>query len=151
MTKTAEKPDEVISTLNGLVEICRDGQKGFSEAAESIQHPDLKNYCLEQSHTRARFTQELKEAISDLGGDPEQTGSMAGAIHRAWMNLKSALGGGDHAIIAACESGEDSAVSEYEQALTKRLPPNLHTLVEQQYLSIKHSHDRVKQVRDHLK
>jgi uncharacterized protein (TIGR02284 family) len=150
MSKTATKPAEIVSTLNGLIETCRDGQKGFAEAAEHVQNLELKNYCLDQSRLRAKFAEELRGEVYRLGGDPEQTGSMAGAAHRAWMNLKSALGGGDHAIMAACESGEDSAVSEYEQALAKRLPSNIHTLVEQQYRSIKQSHDRVKLVRDHL-
>lgn len=40
-------------------------------------------------------------------GEPDNTGSVGGALHRGWIDMKSALGGGDHAILAATETGED--------------------------------------------
>lgn len=150
MNIAVTKPDETISTLNQLIETCRDGQKGFADAAESITRPDIKMFCLEQSRTRGQFVSQLQEAIRQLGGDPENTGSTSAALHRAWIKLKSALGGGDHMILAACETGEDSAVDTYEEALKSHLPINVHTLVEQQYQHIKQVHDRVKFLRDQL-
>ena len=144
------KSNEVISTLNGLIETCRDGQKGFAEAAENITHPDIQEYCLEQSRSRARFVGELQQEVQGLGGDPENTGSTAGAMHRAWINLKSTLGGGDHMIVAACEDGEDSAIREYEKALKNDLPNNVRETLESQYQSIKASHNRVRLMRDSL-
>lgn len=148
--KAVAKPDAIISTLNGLIEINRDGQKGFTEAADHIQNPELKTFFLEQGRTRARFVGELQQEVRGLGGDPENTGSMLGTMHRAWLDLKTSLGGGDHAILVTCESGEDSAVSEYEKALAKELPANVRTLLGQQYGAVKQSHDRVKLFRDHF-
>jgi len=146
--KAVAKPDELTSTLNGLIEINRDGQKGFTDAADHIQNPELKTFFLEQSRNRARFIGELQQEVRGLGGDPENSGSTLGSLHRAWLDLKSTLGGGDHAILAACESGEDAAVKEYEKALGKELPANLRTLLGQQYGSVKQAHDTVKQFRD---
>jgi len=40
MTKPAMKPDQVISTLNSLIELNRDGQKGFQEASDKIGATD---------------------------------------------------------------------------------------------------------------
>src|SRR5438874_1529735 len=124
MSKAAMKPDQTVSTLNDLIETCRDGQKGFQEAAEHIKNSQFRDFCLEQSRTRAMFAGELQQQVRSLGGDPEKSGSVAGAIHRGWMDLKSALGGGDHAILAACESGEDTAVKEYKKAMDETLPAN---------------------------
>jgi len=53
MTKPALKPDQVVSTLNNLIETCRDGQNGYTDAAEHIENPQIKTFCLEQSRTRA--------------------------------------------------------------------------------------------------
>jgi len=92
----------------------------------------------------------LQQEVRGLGGDPENTGSMLGTLHRTWLDLKSSLGGGDHAILATCESGEDSAVNEYEKALSLELPANVRTILGQQYGAVKQSHDRVKQFRDQL-
>lgn len=150
MNKAVTKPDEVISTLNRLIETCRDGQQGFADAHENIQQAEIRAFCLEQSRNRARFIGELQQEVQHLGDDPENTGSAGAALHRVWINLKASLGAGDRSIMAACEKGEDSAVREYRKALEQNLPANLHAVIENQYLSIKQSHDRTKQMRDSL-
>ena len=33
---------DYISTLNGLIETCKDGEQGFRSAAEGVQRADLK-------------------------------------------------------------------------------------------------------------
>ena len=151
MTKTAMQPDQAVSTLNNLIETCRDGQNGFADAAEHIENPQIKTFCLEQSRTRAQFVGELQQEALALGGDPENSGSAAAAMHRAWIDLKSALGGGDHAILAACETGEDAAVKAYDNALKEGLPVSLRSVVERQRQSVKQAHDAVKAMRDRLK
>ena len=150
MSTPAMKTDQVVSTLNSLIEINRDGQKGFQEAAEKIETPQIKEFCLEQRRARARFVGDLQPQVRSLGGDPENTGSVAGAAHRVWMDLKSALGGGDHAILAASETGEDYAVKVYKKALDENLPAPVHDIVERQFQSVKQAHDKVKGMRDRL-
>lgn len=150
MSKAALKPDQVISTLNSLIEINRDGQKGYQEAAEKIDEPQIREFCFEQSRTRAQFVGDLQQQVRSLGGDPENTGSVAAAVHRGWIDLKSALGGGAHAILAASETGEDYAVKEYKKALDETLPAPVRDIVERQYQSVKQAHDQVKGMRDRL-
>lgn len=142
--------DQVVSTLNGLIEMNRDGQKGYQEAAEKIEAAQIKEFCLEQSRARAQFVGELQPQVRSLGGDPEKTGSVAATVHRAWIDLKSALGGGDHAILAASETGEDYAVKEYKKALDETLPAPVRAIVERQFQSVKQAHDKVKGMRDRL-
>ena len=150
MTKPAMKPDNVVSTLNSLIEINRDSQKGYQEAAEKITTPQIREFCFEQSRDRVQFVGDLQQQVRSLGGDPENTGSVAAAVHRGWIDLKSALGGGDHAILAASETGEDYAVKEYKKALDETLPAPVRDLVERQYQSVKQAHDKVKGMRDRL-
>ena len=150
MSTPAMQTEQVVSTLNSLIEINRDGQKGFQEAAEKIETPQIKEFCLEQSRARARFIEDLQPQVRSLGGSPETTGSVAGAAHRVWMDLKSALGGGDHAILAASETGEDYAVKVYQKALDENLPVPMRDIVERQFQSVKQAHDTVKAMRDRL-
>ena len=141
--------NKVISTLNNLIETCRDGQKGFKEAAESVKSPDLRTYLNQASLERAQFVGELQTEVRSLGGDPENSGSTAAAIHRAWIDIKGTLTGkDDHSILNECERGEDSAVEAYRDALKLSLPTNILSTVERQFLSIKQVHDRVKEMRD---
>ena len=151
-THNAVDNDAVISTLNGLIETCKDGQNGFQQAAEGVERSDLKSLFYEFSQQRAQFAGELQSLVQGLGGDPENSGSVAGAIHRGWINIKSAVTGQDEsAILNECERGEDSAKNNYKDALEEALPANILETVHEQYQAVQSAHDRVKALRDAAK
>lgn len=150
MSNAAMSPDRVVSTLNTLIELNRDGQKGFQEASDKIEAPRIKAFCTKQSLARAEFVGELQPQVRSLGGEPEKTGSVAAAVHRGWIGLTSTLGGGDHAILVATEAGEDYAVGEYKKALDETLPAPVRKIVDRQFQSVKRAHDKVKSMRDSL-
>src|SRR5947209_11790361 len=106
----AESTKDFTSTLNNLIETCKDGEQGYRDSAEGVQRSDLRELFNEYARLRTQFASELQTQVSRLGGDPEKSGSVAGSMHRGWINLKAALTGkDDHAILAECERGEDSA------------------------------------------
>jgi uncharacterized protein (TIGR02284 family) len=142
--------DNVVSTLNNLIETCRDGQNGFKEAAENVKSPELKTFFNQIVLERAQFVGELQQEVQRLGSDPENTGSTAAAMHRVWMDIKGSLTGrDDQSILNECERGEDSAVEAYRDTLNdENLPTNIRSIVERQFRSIQQVHDRVKQMRD---
>jgi uncharacterized protein (TIGR02284 family) len=144
---------EIISTINGLIETLKDGQKGFQEASEGVKDPNLKSLFSGYSQQRARFATELQSQARNLGeSEPEKTSSAAGAMHRAWINIKSAITSGDDtAILSECERGEDSAVNEYKKAMEDNLTSPLRELVSRQYSEVKSAHDRIKTLRDTAK
>lgn len=137
--------EEVITTLNNLIETCKDGQDGFQTAAGGVTDSDLKTLFHTYAQQRAQFAGELQDEVRRLGGDPEHEGSVAAALHRGWINIKSAVTGQDEsAIINECERGEDSAVSNYQEALDRDLPANIRAIVERQFRDVKEAHDRVR-------
>lgn len=141
--------DEVISTLNNLIETCKDGQEGFQQAAEGVQNSQLKSLFYQFGQQRAQFAGELQGLVRDLGGDPETTSSTAGALHRGWINLKSAITGqDDKAILNECERGEDVAKNAYQDALEQNLPANVLMTVEKQSVAVQTAHDQIKMLRD---
>ena len=144
---------EAISTINGLIETLKDGEKGFKEASEAVKDPQLQSLFQQYSQQRHRFASELQAEAQTLGeSKPEKSSSTAGAMHRAWINLKSAITSGeDKAILVECERGEDSAVHEYEEAMRDGLTGQIRELVSRQFGEIKSVHDRVKQLRDAAK
>ena len=144
---------EVISTINNLIETLKDGEKGFKEAAGAVKDPQLKSLFQEYSQQRHRFATELQGQAQGLGeSKPEETSSTAGAMHRAWINLKSAVtSGDDKAILSECERGEDSAVHEFEEAMHNGLSGPVRETISRQFSEIKSAHDRVKHLRDAAK
>jgi uncharacterized protein (TIGR02284 family) len=74
-------------------------------------------------------------------------------MHRAWINLKSAITSqDDHAILAECERGEDSAVSEFKKAMEEEeLSAPIREIVSRQYADLKRAHDRIRELGDAAK
>ena len=144
--------DDVISTVNGLIETCKDGQEGFKQAAEGVESSQLKTAFYEFGQQRAQFVGELQGLVRELGGDPENAGTLAGALHRGWINIKSVVTGKDDAaILNEAERGEDVAKNAYKEALEQNLPANIASVVQNQYSAIQTAHDKVKAMRDSAK
>ena len=137
--------DKTVSTLNNLIETCKDGENGFRTAAEGIKNGELKTLFNTYSQQRAQFAAELQGEVRHLGGDPENSGSVAATLHRGWINIKSAVTGEDDgAIISECERGEDAAVKNYEEALKEDIPNNVREIVERQFTQVKEAHERLR-------
>ena len=75
---------------------------------------------------------------------------MAGALHRGWVSVKSALSTrDDKAVLEECERGEDAAVARYRKALKSGgLPTHVRALLERQLQGAQRNHDEVKSLRD---
>jgi uncharacterized protein (TIGR02284 family) len=144
--------NNAISVVENLIETNRDGQKGYKEAAEQVKRPDLKTYFNEQSMERGRFAMELQAELAKLGKpDKKVSGSAGGAMHRAWIDTKVALGGGDKTILESVEAGEDNAKDTYNKALTGNLPETVKAMVQRQSASVQRAHDKVRDLRDQAK
>jgi uncharacterized protein (TIGR02284 family) len=141
--------NDAISVLEELIETCKDGQKGYLEAATHVKRSDLRTFFNEQSLERARFAGELDAELIRLGkGDKKVSGSVAGTLHRAWVDTKVSLGGGDKTVLDWLEHGEDRAKDAYQKAVTADLPENVAQIVRRQAASVLAAHDKVKSLRD---
>ncbi|APA88770.1 PA2169 family four-helix-bundle protein [Paraburkholderia sprentiae WSM5005] len=139
----------VVSVLNDLVETSKDGEKGFMKAAEDAHDEQLKTLFRSSAEDCSRGARELQDVVQTLGGKPENRGSMSGALHRGWVDVRSAVSDrSDHAILAECEKGEDVAKKHYHDALEKDLPADVRAIVERQYHGLLQTHDRVRDLRD---
>ena len=137
--------DDVIDTLNDLIETCKDGESGFITCAEDIERLELKNMLEKAAMRCAEAARELQAEVRRLGGNPERSGSLAGSAHRRWVDIRSALTGKSEAqVLAECERGEDVAKESYQKALEKDLPADIRTIVERQYEGVLQHHDAVR-------
>ena len=104
---------------------------------------------------RATFAQELEPHLASAGEEhaDEQGGTVSGAVHRTWIDLKAALTKQDeHAILAEVERGEDSAKEAYTNALKETdLAADVRAVVAQQSAEILQAHNKVRALRDATK
>jgi uncharacterized protein (TIGR02284 family) len=140
-------PKQVAQQLNHLVQICLDGEEGFRQAAEGVEAAELKTLFTELSQQRAGLAADLQREVVRLGAEPALDGTIMGAVHRGWLNLKSAIVSNDEkAIVSECERGEDVAKDAYEEVLKDGLPNETELLVSRQYALVKEAHDRVRAI-----
>lgn len=121
MTDSDENREEVVSTLEGLIEILEDGKLGYTNAAEHVESLAIKSDFLQYARERALFIVEIQDEINRLGKSTDTAGGgPLGAIHRAWIDIKSTFTSSDtQAIINACITGEEAAIGKYAMALKK--------------------------------
>lgn len=134
-----------ISTLNNLIAICHDGENGFKTAAGAVTTAHVKALFERFSRQRAEMARELESEVRKLGGTPSTGGSLSGAVHQGWINIKSLVTGGDEAaIVAEAERGEDAAKAAFASALQESLPAGARELIEQQAAIVNVAHDEVR-------
>ncbi len=87
-----------------------------------------------------------------LGGDPSDTGSVAGAAHRAFLDFRQMFSArDDKAIVEEVERGEDYIKEKYQTALSSaNLEPERRAIVERAYQSVRAGHDRVSALKHQL-
>lgn len=141
--------EDVIDTVNDLIETCKDGEYGFRRCAERVEASTLKQTLGRHADECRKAAAELQTIITQLGGTAEQGGSALGAVHRGWVSVRDALSGhSDLAVLEECERGEDAALEHYRRALEAALPPHVRNIVERQYEGVKRNHNEVRTLRD---
>lgn len=138
--------EKTIECLNGLIQTCLDGANGYRDAASALDaEPRLEGRFLEYAGERDAFATRLTREVRALGGEPESSGSFAGALHRGWLDIKSAIASQEkEAIVSECERGEDAALKNYNEALeTIRTPIAVRRIVQAQQRKVREAHDHI--------
>ena len=140
-----------INWLQSLTQMNIDSRDGFNEAAENLKdsNPTLANRFRQWASNRDGQANELQTMVAANAETPTQSGSIAAAAHRTWMDIRSALGGGEQAILDEAERGEDQIKAKYADALKDMggMEPCCDTLRRHQ-AAVQVSHDEVKALRD---
>jgi uncharacterized protein (TIGR02284 family) len=141
--------NEIIDTLNTLIETSRDGENGFTTCAEDVEDASLRAYFTICA-TRCRSSvHSLAQLVKQYGGTPEPAGSLLAPLDRAWIDLRTALSSNsDLAVLKECERAEDSALNTYQRALEMDLPSDVRQLATLQLAGVQENHDRVRKMRD---
>jgi uncharacterized protein (TIGR02284 family) len=133
--------------LHHLIEVCRDGERGFRAAEEAVSDPKLKALFRELGDQRAKFATELLPHLQRLGGVTDGEGTSAGALHRGWISVKAHVPGHhDHGIVTEAERGEHAALDAYDDALHGMLPPTVTSLIESQQEAMHAAVERIRSI-----
>jgi uncharacterized protein (TIGR02284 family) len=141
-----EKP-LLIATLNDLVETCRDAHAGYQLAAQGIKDMKLKRALGQLALERRKQEEELRAEIERRGAAAAGHGTVAGALHRGWIQMKELGRATPAAILEECARGEAAAIRVYKEALGKDLPPEARQTVARQLDGITAAREQILELR----
>ena len=146
-----QKP--VVDALQEVIEDARDGQNSYRDGAEHAKDPQLRRFLDSVSLARAKFAGDLESYAVRLGeADVDRSGSVKGAIHRGWTDLKANLGGGDDSILSSMETGDNYAKERYEKYINNnKLPDDILETIRIQAQTIAGTLDRIRVMRQDRK
>ena len=129
-----DKKEKVIENLNRILEKNYDAKEGFTSAFNATDNLQLKSFFDSQIKQRISFGKQIKEKITTLDGMPKVGGSLSGDLHRAWMDMKTAIASNnEEAILESCQRGEHAAIDDYNKFLEMdHLPEPIRDCVLQQ-------------------
>jgi len=114
-----ETNQEIISDLQGLVNIVNDGKEGYEYAAQTTESTELRAIFEKYAAQRAAYATELKDHIAVHGGHSDnEEGGILGTLHRAWIDIKQGLSSKEYsAVLGAIETGEKAAIEKFDACL----------------------------------
>ena len=138
--------EDVVAVLHRLIETCRDAERGFKTAAESVSDPAVQRLFLTYARQRREFARELGDEVHRLGGAPPRGGSLLGALHRTVINIRAAVSGRDErAVLQEAARGEEAALSAYEDVLRRAgVRAEVRTVIERQALRVRDALERLR-------
>ena len=141
-----------IRTLNGLIATTIDSIDGYTEAAKEAESTRFGSIFTARASERRQAATLLQTEVTRLGGNPEDDGTALASVHRAFLDLKSAvLGRDDQAIVNEVERGEDHIKAKFEDALKDTdLAPQTLEVIQQAYVSVRQGHDQMRDLKHSL-
>ncbi len=138
-----------IAVLNTLLSTVYDSVKGYEESSRDVDSSAVKTLFHEGAKERVEVAHMLRDAVTQMGGDPTDSPSMLGAAHRAFLNLREMVSTReDKAIIEEVERGEDYLKEKFEAALkAENTSGETRSAIERAYQSVRKGHDQISQLK----
>lgn len=113
-----ENKKKQVELLNSLIERCIDSQKGYEQAADASDKASLKMLFHNTALERKDFANALKSEVARLDGEYKNSGSLAGTLHRNWLDIKALLSAStEEAILEECQRGDKRLVEDYRETI----------------------------------
>jgi uncharacterized protein (TIGR02284 family) len=114
---------EIVDDLNELVKINNDRIQGYEKAIEDNEDPALddlfRHYVVQSQNFRSQLADHIVRIDGHAVTDATST-DVSSKLHRAWIDIKSALTGKDRdAVLGSVEFGDNAAIEAYQDAIEK--------------------------------
>ena len=146
------KNEDIVDDLNELVKINNDRIQGYLKAVEDTEDAQLDHLFNEMIVQSQNFRSQLADHIVRIDGTAvtDTTSTDVGSkIHRAWIDIKSAVTGKDRdTVLSSVTFGENAAVEAYKSAVENdKLPAYIKEDISAQLSQLKASRDKMESMK----
>lgn len=146
------KNEEIVDDLNDLVKINNDRIMGYEKAIEDTEDAQLddlfRHYIIQSQNFRSQLADHIVridgQAVSDA-----TTSDISSKIHRAWIDIKTAVSGKDRdTVLSSVEFGENAALDAYKDAIEEdHIPAYIKEDLMKQMGQLEDALDKIKAMR----
>ena len=147
---------KTISILNDLLHVINDRQEGYEKVEGKIweTNHDLKNKFDHSISQNMIMKNEIINLITRRGGNPEDSATISGTLHRLWIDVKNSF------LVSSLETstlqnvifGENAALQAYQEALdSEGLDDESRGIVGEQLKRIKDALNEFKGIAENIK
>jgi uncharacterized protein (TIGR02284 family) len=110
-------------TLNDLIAIARDGKSFYEEAAQKVDHAELKTLFNRIAGIKTHLVAELSAVVQAAGGTPEDSGTLVGSMQQMYGKIRATLGDKEYAYVAELEESEDRLIEAFNEVVQDQRAP----------------------------
>ncbi len=143
--------ESTVEILHDILKLHNDRIEGYELAINDTDDIDLKALFGRYAEQSRTMVSDLSASIERAGGTVPDNTTFLGQVHKAWMELKSALSSNNrHGILDSVEQGEDAIVDAYKEVVKddSQVFMSVRTTLMQQQDEIMQAHNHIKALRD---
>lgn len=138
-----ELTEEDAKLVSALLTIAVDAQSGYETAARDAKNEEHRHLLHHYAQQRKGYAAELEQVLRAHGHAPGKGGTLAGAFHQGWINLRSVTTQGDRAILQECERADELAIAAYHDVMHKTRNQPLVRILQRQVAGIQEAHTQI--------
>jgi len=151
-----EMQETIPDMLNDLVVNNQNAWETYETAADAVENKYFKQIFVDYAQQRRRFATELNQLINRDEDQideefPSETGTLSGALQRAWINMNAAFGRGDEVILTECLRLEKNSLQTYSDIQNQDdLPDGAQSMIQHHVSLIRTEFEHLQTLKDAL-
>ncbi|MDQ1108860.1 uncharacterized protein (TIGR02284 family) [Stenotrophomonas rhizophila] len=129
-------------TLNDIIEIARDGQDFYTEAADKVKDTELSALFTKIAGVKSQIVTSLSSTVAATGAKPAEHGTVVGSMQQFYGKVRATLGDTQYGYVAELEESEDRLLKAFKDTLTDSdTPPAARAEVSRLLPLVQETHD----------
>ncbi|MEZ5460517.1 PA2169 family four-helix-bundle protein [Dokdonella sp.] len=116
---------EKIGTLNELIEATRDSANFYTDAAKSVDNPELRRLFDHMASSKNGLVGSMSKEVRAEGAEPAKAGTFRGALREVYEEVRTSMGRekSDYSYVSELEKSEDQLMEAFHDVIKSDSAP----------------------------